>query len=114
MNFDEWLERRMEEIRVCANEYAEAKAKVVYLEEFKKSKLAILMKQFEHLHKSSTAQEREARASKEYMQVIEGLREAVEIQEKKRWELELTKMRFEAWRTNQATQRVERGAYGVR
>jgi len=37
----------------------------------------------------------------------------VENMERHRWELKLSEMRFEAWRTNQATQRAERKNYGA-
>lgn len=100
-------EKRYEELRKAAAIYSENKAKRVKLEEFKKCKLAILMKKYEPEHKTAAAQEREARADPEYMEVIEGLASAVELEEASRWKLEEFKMRFEEWRTRNANRRAE-------
>ena len=56
--------------------YAQAKANRVYLEEFRKSKKALLMKGSGE--SAIGAQEREAYAHADYLQLLEGLREAVE------------------------------------
>lgn len=101
------LEKRFHELREQARSCAKAKAEVDYLEEFKKSKLAILMKRYEIDYPTAAAQEREARADKEYIELLEGLRIAREEYERLRWELEIAKLRFEAWRTKQATNRAE-------
>lgn len=102
------IEKRFDELRKQASDCAEAKAQVDYLEEFKKSKLAILMKEYEQKGiTTASGQEREARADKEYIELLEGLKAARIEYEKLRWELEITKMRFEAWRSKQATNRAE-------
>lgn len=113
MTFDEWLEQRIAEIESKAREFAKARATKEHIDEFKKSKLAILMKKHEKNFPSAAAQEREARADQEYIELLDGLRAATEAAEYARWELELIKIRFEAWRTNQANQRAERGRYGA-
>lgn len=112
MTFDDWLEQRMDEIDSKAKQFAKAKSEKEHLDEFKKSKLAILMKKYEAKgFSSAAAQEREARADDDYIELLEGLKAATEASEQARWELELIKIRFEAWRTNQANQRAERNRY---
>ena len=88
-----------------AQKFAEAKAKRVYLEEFRKSQKALLMKR--SLEESIGAQEREAYAHQEYRELLQGIREAVEIEEKLRWELIAAQARVEIWRTEQANLRAE-------
>jgi hypothetical protein len=88
--------------------FAKAKAKRVYLEEFRKSKKALLMK--DALLKgieAANAQEREAYADPEYLQLLEGLASAIEIEETLKWHLEAAKMRTDIWRTEQANARME-------
>lgn len=107
-------EERLQAIRNMAAEYAKAKAQRVYLEHFRKSKRAMLMKQAElDGEKTAVAQEREAYADREYVELLEGLKEATEIEARLYWELRVTEMRFEAWRTKQANERAEKGRYGA-
>ncbi len=100
---------KYEQLRAVAAEYAKAEANRVYLSEFRKSKKAALMKQAETANSSlsGVAQEREAYAHHEYMELLEGLKEATEKAVYLRWELEVCKMRFEAWRTQESTKRAE-------
>ena len=108
------LESRMQEFRETAKKYAAAQANREHLDEFKKSKLAILMKSAEAKGFSSAAsQEREARAHPDYLTLLEGLRTAVEQAESLRWELRITEWAIEAWRTKQANMRAERKGYGA-
>jgi hypothetical protein len=84
-----------------------------YLEHFRKSKHAILMREAEKLgHKTSAAQEREAYSHPEYQQLLDGLKAATELSERSRWELEIAKMGIDLWRTKEATKRAEVRAYG--
>ena len=106
-------EQRMQEIREHIKKYAEAKSKRIYLEHFRKSKLAILMKTCCDQDTAVNFQEREARRHHEYLEVLDGLKEAVEIEEKARWELKLVEMNFEEWRTRHADQRAERQRYNA-
>ncbi|MEW7987879.1 MAG: hypothetical protein AB2799_19000 [Candidatus Thiodiazotropha sp.] len=101
------LEQRFHELREQSKKCAEAKAQMDYLEEFKKSKLAILMKQYEPDYPTAAAQEREARADKKYLELLEGLKAARAEYETERWSLKIAEMRFEAWRSKQATNRAE-------
>ena len=107
-DIDEFISARLHELRELAKKHAVAKAQANYLEEFKKSKLSILMKKYERAgHATAVAQEREARADHEYIELLEGLRAAVEVSEEARWALEVSKMSIEVWRTRRADQRAE-------
>ncbi len=87
-----------------APEYAQAKADRVYLEEFRKTKKALLMKTVADLPLG--AQEREAYANPEYVEVLEGLRAAVEKEETLRWRLLSTQLAVEVWRSQESSNRV--------
>ena len=88
-----------------ARQFADAKAQRVYLEEFRKSKKALLMKQ--SLEPALGAQERDAYAHAEYVELLKGLRDAVAIEEKLRWDLIAAQARVDIWRTEQANLRLE-------
>ena len=88
-----------------AKHFAKAKAERVYLEEYRKSLKAILMKQ--SMESAVNAQEREAYSHADYIELLKGLREAVEIEEKLRWDLIGAQARVEIWRTEQANNRAE-------
>jgi hypothetical protein len=110
----ERIEARLQELRSMADEFAKAYADRSHLEEMKKSKLAILMKQAEvEGHKTTAAQEREARAHSEYIALLEGLKVATENSERLRWQLEVSKLGVGVWQTMRADERAERRAYGA-
>jgi hypothetical protein len=75
------------------------------LEEYRKSLKAILMKR--SLEDTIGGQEREAYAHDEYKQLLEGLKVAIEMEEKLRWDLIAAQARVEIWRTEQANNRAE-------
>lgn len=105
-------EQHAEKIREKAAEYGKAKARRVYLEEFRRSKKALLMKDALKLKiEAANAQEREALANPEYKQLLEGLAEAVEIEETLKWELESHRLDIEIWRTKEATNRMQDKAH---
>lgn len=83
--------------------YAKAKGELAELETYKSSLKAIQMKKSSE--QSLGAQEREAYASFEYRQLCGAIGAATEKAEALRWQLEAAKMRFEAWRTQQANDR---------
>jgi hypothetical protein len=85
--------------------YAKAKADRIYLEEFRKSRKAQLManSRLEALGK----QEAYAYAHSEYIEILEGIRQAVEIEEKYRWLMTAAQARIECWRTEQYSARIE-------
>jgi len=95
-------------IRDHAPIYAKAKSERIYLEEFRKSKKALLMRDAEIAGaKSAVAQEREAYAHPEYMALLDGLRAAVETEETYRWMIVAAQAKIECWRTIEANRRVE-------
>jgi len=88
--------------------YAEAKAHRVYIEEYRKSQKAMLMKQalVEGRAKTSASAEVEAYADPAYLQILEALKQAVENEEKFRWGLISAQARIEVWRSTEASNRV--------
>lgn len=94
-------------IREKAPEYGKAKGQRVYLEEFRRSKKAMLMKDSLAMGvEAANAQEREALADPEYVQLLKGLAIAIEDEETLKWELEAARLEIEIWRTRQATERL--------
>lgn len=109
----EKAEARLQELREMSEQFSKAYAERSYLEEFRKSKLAILMKQMEEKgYTTAAAQEREARAHEEYLDLLLELRTAVEQSEKLRWQLEVAKMGVALYQTHKATERMEMQVYG--
>lgn len=95
-------------IRDNAPAYAKAKAERIYLEEYRKTKKALLMQKAERNgHKAANAQEREAYADEDYQQHLVALGAAVEEEERLRWLMVAAQARIEAWRTISASQRAE-------
>ena len=91
-----------------APKYAKAKSERVYLEEFRKSKKALLMKDaLARGIEAANAQEREAYADVEYQELLTGLASAIEAEETLKWHLEAARMRTDIWRTEQANARME-------
>lgn len=88
-----------------APKFAKAKAERVYIEEYRKSLKAILMKR--SLESAIGAQEREAYAHQEYQELLEALRDATEIEEKLRWDMVAAQARIEIWRSQEASNRVQ-------
>lgn len=109
---NEQVERALNFIRTKADELAQAKADRVYLEEFRKSKKAMLIQEASEQFK--TAQEREsyAYAHPEYLQLLEVLREAVVRETKLQFLIKASELKFEQWRTIQANRRTEYNRYG--
>ena len=101
-------EEAAQDIREKASAYGEAKAQRVYLEEFRKSQKALLMKDaLEMGYEAANAQEREAYADPKYHQLLKGLAAAIEKEETLRWEIEAARLDIEIWRTREATNRVQ-------
>jgi hypothetical protein len=86
-----------------ASKYANAKADRVRLEEFRKSKKAILMQQ--STESSAVAQERDAYAHPEYLALLDGLRAAVEVEETLRWQMVAAQLRVDVWRSEESSAR---------
>ena len=87
-----------------ATPFAKAKATRVYLEEFRKSKKAILMQSSNE--SSAVAQERDAYAHSDYLALLEGIRAAVEIEETLRWQMVAAQARIDVWRSEEASGRA--------
>jgi len=112
---DDKLEVRMQELREQALDYSEAEAQRTYLNHFRKSKLAILMKDAEVRGISViSAQERDARAHPEYLELLLGLREATKLAEKNKWLLNIAMRGSSLYQTQQATLRAEIAAYNTK
>lgn len=88
--------------------YAKAKADRVYLEQFRKSKKALLMGQC--AEKAVNAREQFAYAHPEMLQLIEGLKAAIEREETLKWRLTAAELRVEVWRSQNANNRRQDGA----
>ena len=110
---DDRVEARLHELREQAKVYAKAEADRVYLEHYRHSKLAILMKEVQEKTGLTTvaAQEREARSDPEYIKLLEGLREATEIAEREGWLLRIAMRGSSMYQTEQATRRAELQGY---
>jgi hypothetical protein len=90
-----------------APEYAKAKGQLAQLEAYKSSLKSIKMKQSSE--QSLGAQEREAHASQEYLDFCEEIDKATANKVLLKLEIAQAQMEFEAWRTEQATNRnIER------
>lgn len=88
--------------------YAQAKAHRVYLEEYRKSQKAMLMKAAlsDGRAKTAAAAEIEAYADSAYLEMLKGLEAAVEREEELRWGLVSAQARIDVWRSNEASNRV--------
>lgn len=87
-----------------ASKFAQAKATRVQLEEYRKSKKAILMSQEEG---TLGAKEMYAYAHSEYVALLMDIKQAVAEEEEIRWKLEAAKLRVEVYKTEEYTRRVE-------
>jgi hypothetical protein len=85
--------------------YAKSKADRMFLEEYRKSIKAQLMSRAgtEVLGKQETF----AYAHEDYIQILEGIKQAVEKEEKYRWLMTAAQARIEVWRTEQYSARME-------
>ena len=86
-----------------AGKFAKAKSERVHLEEYRKSKKALLMA--ECAEKAANAREQYAYSHPEYIALLEGYKAAVEVEEQLRWAQIAAQLRVEIWRSEQATNR---------
>jgi|TARA_R110000787_G_scaffold272801_1_gene380335 hypothetical protein len=100
---DEDISKAVNFLRDTAEESAKFKAERVYLDEFRKSLKALIMKEFLHLPVS--AQEREAYASTRYIDHLKALKIAIERDEKQRFLRVSAEAKIEAWRSMSANYR---------
>ena len=85
--------------------YAKSKADRMFLEEYRKSIKAQLMSRAgtEVLGKQETF----AYAHEDYIQILEGIKQAVEKEETYRWMMTAAQAKIEVWRTQQYSARLE-------
>jgi len=88
--------------------YAESKAHRVYLEEYRKSQKAMLMKAAIATKKVKTAvaAEMEAYSDPAYLEVLKGIQAATEAEEAYRWGLVSAQARIDVWRSQEASNRA--------
>lgn len=103
MKFDAELQSIFDEIEKNYKAYSQAKGNLAQLETYKSSLKSIMMKKSGE--NTIGAQEREAYASKDYVQLGIDIGLATSEAERLKWILDLSKMRFDAWRTIQASNR---------
>jgi hypothetical protein len=87
-----------------APKYAQSKATRVQLEEYRKSKKAILMSNEEG---TLGAKEMYAYAHPDYVELLFQIKEAIAQEEELRWKLEAAKLRVEVFKVEEYTRRVE-------
>ena len=111
---DNDIEKLIHDWRNSVGEYAAARADMIYLTEFRKSKKAILMNQAQ-AEGIKTGQEREsyAYAHADYLTLLIGLKEATEKSEGLRYRMKIAEERVGIWRTKQASSRKEQHSYGA-
>jgi len=98
--------RAVEFILKTAPLFAKAKSDRVYIEEYRKSKKALLMQQASlNGVQTLAAQERDAYADEEYQALLKGLAAAVEQEETLKWQLTAAQMRCDIWRSENANNR---------
>jgi hypothetical protein len=87
--------------------FAVAKSQRIYLEEYRKTKKALLMKDaMTKGFDSAVSQEREAYAHPEYQELLQGLAAAIEQEETLLWKLRAAQMKSDIWRSEQASERL--------
>jgi hypothetical protein len=86
-----------------AKAYAQAKAEVTYLEQFRKSKKAILFANA--IGNTIADKEAFAYSHPEYLTLLDGLKEAVAEAERLRWMLVAAQARIDVFRTQEASNR---------
>jgi hypothetical protein len=98
------IQKAVDWLRDSAPKIAKARAEMIYVEEYRKSLKAMLMK--EHIDESLGAQEREAYADERYLKHLAAYRDSVAAYELLRAQREAANIRIEAWRSMSANQRV--------
>jgi hypothetical protein len=92
-------------IRDHAEAYAQAKANVLYLTEYRKSMKALLM--IESDARTESAKESYAYAHVDYIAHIKALASAVQEYERLRWLMVAAEAKIEVWRSLEASARLE-------
>lgn len=101
---DEEIDKALDFLRDNARDAAQARAERIYVEEYRKTLKATLMK--EHGSMSAVLQEREAYADPRYVQHLEAIKEAVKADEFSRFMRIAAEAKIEAWRTQSSNSRA--------
>ena len=101
---DEEIDKALDYLRDKAPNAAKARAERIYVEEYRKTIKAQIMK--EHSEKPLGAQEREAYADERYIAHLDAIREAVAIDEEYRFLIAAAEAKIEAWRTQSSNERA--------
>ena len=89
-----------------SGKFSKAKSERYYLDEFKKSKKALLMRDAELAGATtSAAQERDALCNPQYMELLMAIKIAMEEEELLKWQMIAAQLRVDIWRTEQANNR---------
>jgi hypothetical protein len=106
---DEELDKALAYLRDSATDAAQARADRLYLDDYSRVIRATIMS--EHLSEPVNAQERYAHGDTRYKNHLEGLKQAIFLDERFRFLREAAAAKVEAWRTYQANLRAEGKAY---
>lgn len=87
-----------------APKLAKAKGERVYVEEYRKSLKALLMKA--SMEKTAVAREEDAYADPSYVDHLKAIRQAVEIEETLRWRMVSAEAAVEVWRSQESSARL--------
>ena len=98
------IEKAVDYLRDNATTAAQARANRIYLEEFRKTIKAEIMR--EHPSDSLGAQEAIAYAADRYRQHLLAMKDAIQQDEYHRWMMVAAEAKLEAWRTQQANSRA--------
>ena len=101
---DDEIDKALDYLRDNARDAAQAKANRFYVEEYRKVVKAQLMK--EHGGMSAVLQEREAYSDPRYIEHLEAIKQAVEIDEGHRFLRAAADAKIEAWRTQSSNSRA--------
>jgi hypothetical protein len=88
-----------------AGKYAAAKADRLWIEEFRKSKKALLMN--ECTEKAANAREQYAYSHPDYVALLAGYKAAIAIEEELKWQQIAGQLRIEVWRSQEASNRAQ-------
>ena len=105
------VETALEHMRKEARTLAQAKGERIYLQEYRKTKKAMLMNEAmshpsEQVNKTASSRESYAYAHPDYVEILLGLKEAVIQEEEVHWKMIAAQAFVEVWRTQQANNRM--------
>ena len=101
---DEDVEKAIDYLRDNATAAAQSRANRIYMDEFRKSLKALIMK--EHAHLPVGAQEREAYADERYKKHLEAMKIAIAQDEQNRFMRVAAEAKIEAWPSFSANHRA--------